>query len=134
MPNIFGVRLNLVEYERSRRRQTRSTSDAVVCRSVPILVKARVHFIRRTDRPNRDHADRVGRKEKVDQPIALFARAELLHAAARPRSATTRDLHRLALTQNPRRNCRWRAVRDSIDLCSLDAELYIRGFWQSAVD
>ena len=35
-------------------------------------------------------------KREMDQPVAISARAELLHAAAWPGSATARHLHRLA--------------------------------------
>src|SRR6266481_1259996 len=81
-----------------------ATSSALVWRSISILVEARIHLVRWTDRPDCDHADRAGGEEKMDQPIAISARPEFLHAASRPRSATTRDLHRLAASQNPRRH------------------------------
>src|SRR6516162_3188540 len=73
-----------------------STSCAVVQRSISVLVEAGIHFIWRTNWPDRDHATRAGREEEVDQPVAFPARAELLHAVARARSAATRDLHWLA--------------------------------------
>src|SRR5713101_3815329 len=53
---------------------TRSTCCAVVCGSVSVLVKTRIHFVWRADRPDRDHANGAGRKEKMDQPIAISAR------------------------------------------------------------
>src|SRR6266480_2784009 len=59
-----------------------STSCAVVWRSVSVLAETRVHLVWRTNRPDRDHANRAGRKEKMDQPVAVFACVELLHAAA----------------------------------------------------
>src|SRR5437016_1182497 len=133
-------RLDSRNYERNRRSRARSTSTAtaarcaVVWRGVSVLVKARIHFVWRTDRPDRDHANRAGRKEKMDQPIAISARLELLHVAARPGGATTRDLHRLAPAQNPRRRRGWRAFRDSVNFCALDAELHLRCVWKFALD
>src|SRR5205823_14866208 len=40
----------------------RSTSCAVLCRGAAFLAEARVHLISRTDRPEREHADRIGRQ------------------------------------------------------------------------
>src|SRR5438045_7269719 len=60
-----------------------AASSALVWRSTSILVEARIHLVRRTDRPDCDHADRVGGKEKMDQPIAIPARPEFLHVASR---------------------------------------------------
>src|ERR1043166_5172144 len=41
-----------------------------------ILAETWLHFIRRPDWPDRDHADRAGRKEKMDQPIAFSSRPQ----------------------------------------------------------
>src|SRR5690242_15078496 len=59
-------------------------------RSISLLAKTRLHLLRRTHRPNRHHANRVGGEKEVDQPIPFFARAELLHAPARPGGAAAR--------------------------------------------
>src|SRR5438045_6734265 len=134
------MRLSSGDYERNCRRRTRSASNAatawctVVWRSVSVLVETRIHLVWRTHRPDRDHANRAGRKEKMDQPVAFSARAELLHAPSRSRSAAARDLYRLAPAQSPRRYRRRRALRYSFDLRSLGSELYLRGVWKSPVD
>src|SRR6266404_2308098 len=111
---------------RLRRGYRGHASRAIIRRSVSFLVKARTHLVWRTDRTDRDHANRAGRKEKMDQSVAISARAELLHAASRARGATTRHLHRLAAPQNPWRHRRRRVLRDPIDLCPVDAELHLR--------
>src|ERR671924_52248 len=140
MPNISALRLSSGDYEREGRSCTRpafaeklrrgeSTSCAVIRRSVSILAEARIYFVRRADRADRDHANRTGRKEKMDQPVAISSRAELLHAASRSGSATARDLHRLALAQNPRRHRGRRIFCPPVDLRSLGAELHLRGVW-----
>src|ERR1700730_4894646 len=113
---------------------TRPTSCAHVCGGVSILAEARIHFVWWPDRADRDHAKRAGREEKMDQSVAIFARAELLHAATRTRSHPTRNLHRLASAPNLGRHCRRRIFCNSVDLCALDAELHLRSVRQSAVD
>src|SRR5437667_1199486 len=110
------------------------TCCAIVCRSVSLLVEAWLHLLRRADRADRDHADGTSRKEKMDQPIEFPARAQLLHAATRPRSAATRDLHWLALAQNLGRHRRRIILRDPVHLCPLGAELHLCRVWQYPVD
>src|ERR1700720_957028 len=112
--------------EDSTTRRTRSTCCTHLCRSVSILAEARIHFVWWPDRPDRDHANGARREEEMDQPVAISARVKLLHAAARSRSAAAGDLHRLALAPNLGRHCRRRIFCNSIDLCALDAELYLR--------
>src|SRR5205823_10399382 len=48
-----------------------STNRADLCRSISFLAEAWLHLLRRAYRPNRDHADRAGGKETMDQPVAL---------------------------------------------------------------
>src|ERR1700736_4629447 len=112
----------------------RSTCCAHVCRSVSILAEARIHLVWRPDRPDRDHAKRAGREEKMDQSVALFARIELLHAPARSGSAATRDLHWLASAQDLGRNRRGLLLCSSLDLRALDTELHLCGVWKFAGD
>src|SRR5947208_8480319 len=50
-----------------------STSCAVVWRSVSVLVEARVHFVWRTDRPDRDLANRAGGVKKMAWRVTLSA-------------------------------------------------------------
>ena len=63
---------------------------------VSLLAQARLHQLRRAGRADRDHARRAGGAPALDQRAPLPARAQLLHAAARPRGAAARHLHRLA--------------------------------------
>src|SRR5204863_5441598 len=81
-------------------RRTRSPCGPEFCRSIPFLGQARLHLFRRTNGPDCDHAGGAGRKEKMDQPVALSACAELLYVVTRSGSATTGDLHRLASAQD----------------------------------
>src|SRR6476646_4512915 len=111
-----------------------STNRADLCRSISFLAEAWLHLLRRAHRPNRDHADRAGGKETMDQPVALSACAELLHVATRSGSATTRNLHRLAFAQDKGRNCRRLFVRYSIYLCPVGVELYLRCIRHSPLD
>src|SRR5438093_13556972 len=83
---------------RNRGRTAQSTCRAVILRSIPLLVEARLHLVRWTDWPDRHHADRVGREEEMDQSVTIFTRVELLHVASRSGSDPARDLHRLAST------------------------------------
>src|SRR5437660_237027 len=106
----------------------------VVWNCIPLLVEARIHQLWRTDRPNRDYADGAGRKEKMDQPIAISARAQLLHAAARPGSTTARHLRRLASSQNLGRHRRRRILCHTVDFYSLDVEFHLRRLRQRPVD
>src|SRR5947209_5815171 len=86
---------------------TTSTRRALVCGSIPFLVEARLHLVRRTDWPDRHHADRVGREEEMDQSIAFSARVKLLHAPAWTGGAATGDLYRLAFAQDLGRHRCW---------------------------
>src|SRR3984893_5955073 len=88
----FIQRFDLHESRNARCRQTRSTSCADFWRSASILAEARLHLLRRTDRPDRHHANRAGRKKEMDQPIAFSSRVELLHASARTGGAAAGDL------------------------------------------
>src|SRR6059058_1161552 len=111
-----------------------STNRADLCRSISFLAEAWLHLLRRAHRPNRDHADRAGGKETMDQPVALSACAELLHVATRSGSATTRNLHRLAPAQYlGRHRCR-RLFCYPFDFYPLGVEFHLRGFRQHPVD
>src|SRR5437762_3716517 len=83
---------------RNRGRTAQSTCRAVILRSIPFLVEARLHLVRWTDWPDRHHADRVGREEEMDQSVTIFTRVELLHVASRSGSDPARDSHRVAST------------------------------------
>ena len=61
--------------------------------------------------PDRADAPDPGRGEALDRRGAVPARAQLLHAAARPRGAAARDLHRLAAAPDLGRPRRRHAVR-----------------------
>ena len=67
--------------------------------------------LRRAGRPDRGDASHHRRGEEVDRREPLPAGAELLHAAARPRGAAARHLHRLADAQDQGRPVRRHAVR-----------------------
>src|SRR5512133_1755366 len=103
-------------------------------RSVSLLAQTRLHQFWRTDWSDRDHADRVGREEEVDQPIAISARAQLLHALAGSGGATAGHLRWLASSQNLGRYHRRRVLRYSVNLRSMDVELHLCGLWKCAVD
>src|SRR4029450_10818185 len=100
-----------------------STNCTVVRRGVSILVETRLHLLRRTEWADRDDACGIGREKTLDRQFAISARGEFLHAASRPGGTATRHLHRLALAQNPRRHCRRRPFRHSVNLHSLGFEL-----------
>src|SRR5882724_3268749 len=85
-------------------------------RSVPLLAQARLHQLRRPDRPDRDHAPGPGRAETLDLREALPARAQLLHGIARPRGAAARDLHRLDDASHLGRGDLGRVVRAALAL------------------
>src|SRR4030095_10433520 len=95
-----------------------SANCTVVRRGVSILVEARLHILRRTEWADRDDAYRVGREKTLDRQRTFSARAEFLHVASRPRSASTRHLHRLAVARNARRHCRRRTFCHPVDLYS----------------
>ena len=75
-----------------------------------VLVQAGLHQLWRAGGANCPHAPGTGGAQALDLGAALFACAQLLHAAARPRGAATGHLHRLADAQNPRRYGRRPAV------------------------
>src|SRR5439155_26486142 len=60
-----------------------STAPAVVWRSVSVLAETQFHFVWRTHPPDRGHANRAGRGEKMDLSVTLFAPPEPLDAASR---------------------------------------------------
>ena len=101
---------------------------------VSLLAETRLHLLWWTERPDRDDAHGVGREEKMDQRNAFSSRAEFLHAASRPGSATARHLHRLAFAQNARRHCCRRALCHSIHLYSLGAQLRLCRIRPRSVD
>src|SRR5712671_7228022 len=105
-----------------------------LCRGLPLLGQARFHRLRRTDRPDCDYAQRVGREEKVDWRITLLARAELLHALTGAGSAATGYLRRLAIARHVGRNRGWGVLCDSVDFHSAGAELGVCGARQHPVD
>ena len=67
--------------------------------------------LRRPRRADRRDAPHPGRGEALDRRAAVPARAQLLHAAARPRGAAARRLYRLAAAQDEGRARRGHAVR-----------------------
>ena len=60
------------------------------------MAQARVHQFRWPGGPDRADASRSGGEAALDFREPIPARAQLLHAPARPRGAATRDLYRLA--------------------------------------
>ena len=82
--------------------------------------------LRRAGRPDRGHASHHRRGEEVDRRAAFPAGAELLHAAARPRGAAARHLHRLADAQDQGRAARRHAVRAAGPARHHGAELDLR--------
>ena len=78
------------------------------------MAEARLPQLRRPRRADRAHAPRAGRAPALDLREALPARAQLLHAAARPRGAAARDLHRLADAPHARRHRGGRALRPAV--------------------
>src|SRR6266404_1847413 len=60
-----------------------ATSSALVWRSISILVEARIHLVRWTDRPDCDDARGGGREKTLDRQCPVSARPQFLHAAAR---------------------------------------------------
>src|SRR2546430_17520163 len=54
--------------------QPRSASCSLIRRSIQILAEARIYFVWRADRADRNYADGAGGKEGVDQSVAVFAR------------------------------------------------------------
>src|SRR4051794_33852937 len=72
-------------------------------RGHPSLVRDLAADVRRPGRADRGHATGTGRGEALDRPASLPARAELLHAAARPRGAAARDLRGLVAQWDGRR-------------------------------
>ena len=85
----------------------------VVRRGHAHLVAHRPAVLWRPRRADRRHAPHPGRGKTLDRRRALPARTELLHVAARPRSAAARHLHRLAAPRDARRPGRWAAVRSA---------------------
>src|SRR5438105_5566689 len=96
------------------RRHDRGTRRTDLSRGAALLAEARLRELRRPGRADRDHAPRACRASSLDLRAALPARAQLLHAAPRPRGATARDLHRLAPAWLPWRHRRGRALRRAI--------------------
>src|SRR5882672_9887532 len=77
-------------------------ADFELRRVLQSLAQDRLHQLRRAGRPDRHDAPHRGRREEMDRGVAVPARAELLHAAARARGAETCDLYRLAAAWRPR--------------------------------
>src|SRR5215207_274871 len=67
---------------------------------VPLLGEARVHQLRGSCRPDRDHAPGAGGEEALGLGGPVLEDAELLHAPAGSRGPAGGDLHRLAATRN----------------------------------
>ena len=72
-------------------------------RSIPDMAQDRSPEFRRTSRPDRTDAPDPGRGKTLDRRIEVPARAQLLHAVARPGSHAARDLCRLAVAWHTRR-------------------------------
>jgi len=83
-------------------------------RILQILAQTRLHQLRRPRRADFDDASGTGGKTPLDFRAPLPARAQLLHAAARPRSDPTGDLHQLADARHTRRRDRRRAVLPAV--------------------
>src|SRR4030095_10546434 len=132
--SMRSIRLCSADEFPATRSAANSTNRADLCRGLSLLAKAWLHFLWRTDRTDRYYANRAGRKEKMDQPVALFACIELLHAPSWSRSSTAGHLRRLAFAQDKGRNCRRLFVRYSIYLCPVGVELYLRCIRQSPLD
>ena len=96
----------------SREASTPAAADAA--RGVPVLAATRLHQLRRARGADRDHASRARRRAPLDLRAAVPPRAQLLHAAPRSGSATTRDLHRMAAASHLGRHRGWRAFRGAV--------------------
>src|SRR5436190_2640274 len=94
----------------------RSTTGADICSGNSLLGQTWFHQFRRTDWPDRDHANRVGGEEEMDQSVTISARAQLLHALAGSRGPAACYLCRLASAQDLWRYRRRRVFRYSIHL------------------
>src|SRR5262245_45992343 len=77
-------------------RTMEAKARGLAARGVLDLVSCRGPELRRSRRTDRGHASHSGRGEALALGTAVPACAELLHAAAGPRSATAPDLYRLA--------------------------------------
>ena len=102
-------------------------------RSPALLAQARLHQLWRTGRADCHHAPRAGGAAPLDQREALPARAELLHAAARPRGAAAGHLHRLADAPHLGRHRGGCAVRAALAVHPDRPELGLCGLWQRAL-
>ena len=77
----------------------------------PHVVPGLAADVRRAGRADRGDAARARRRPALAVAAPLPARAELLHAAARPGGPAARRLHRVAAQRHARRDHRRRAVR-----------------------
>ena len=98
--------------------------------AVPRLDARRAAQFRRARGADRGDASHPGRGEELDFRKPFPARAELLHAAAGPGSAATRDLYRLAAASHRRRHHGRRAVHPARRDRHHGPELHLRGLWQ----
>src|SRR5215207_8207022 len=90
---------------------------------VPLLGEARVHQLRGSCRPDRDHAPGAGGEEALGLGGPVLEDAELLHAPAGSRGPAGGDLHRLAAARDVGW-CRGGLVlRDPVDLRVVVLEL-----------
>ena len=105
----------------------RPGASGVVRGRGPVLGEARLHQLRRSHRPDRDHARRAGRAPSVDPRGPVPARAVVLHGAPRPRGPAARDLHRVAAPRHARRDRRGDAVRASGVRVAAGALVDVRG-------
>ena len=104
-------RMTAAAFGRDPGKTDRRRLRRAVPRGAARLAEDRPRQFRRAGRADRAHASRAGRGEALDRRDAIPARAELLHAAARPRGAAARDLCRLAHARRARRHRRRRALR-----------------------
>ena len=93
------------------RRDRPGEARGAAARGDPGVVPDLAADVRRPGRPDRGHAARARRRAPLDRRAPVPARAELLHAAARPGGPAARDLQRLAAQRLGRRRHRRRAVR-----------------------
>src|SRR5215207_2489172 len=90
---------------------------------VPLLGEARVHQLRGSCRPDRDHAPGAGGEEALGLGGPVLEDAELLHAPAGSRGAAGGDLHRLAAARDLGWYCCGLVLRDPVDLRAVALEL-----------
>src|SRR5215475_8917134 len=95
-------------------REAERTEACVLPGRVSLLAQARLYQLRGTGRTDFGHASGTGRAKTLDFRTTIPPRTELLHAASRPGSSTTRNLYRLALAPHMGRYRCWRAIRIAV--------------------